>query len=165
MSLASFSAAASLILGFSSTAAASAGASPSAGASASAGGSASTGAAFFAAFFLGGAFLPFAGFPFPFAGAAFGFAPLAFSIYAFLTSSTDFPDLSSSITSYIIDSWTPSEIVVCPPCISSAPTNSFFFGLSAFALAAFFGAAFFLTGAFFFGTTFFFTGASASSTG
>lgn len=93
ISLACFSAAASLIFD-------SAGAAfSSVATSASAGGSASTGSAFLAAFFLGGAFLPLAGFPFPFAGAAFGFAPLAFSIYALRTSSTVFPDLSSSITS------------------------------------------------------------------
>ena len=46
---------------------------------------------------------------------------LAFSIYAFLTSSTDLPDLSSSITSYNIDSCTPSVIVVYPPYSSSCP--------------------------------------------
>jgi len=110
--------------------------------------------------------LPLAGFPFPFAGAAFGFAPLAFSIYALRTSSTDLPDLSSSITSWIIDSWTPSEIVVYPPWISSYPTNSFFFGLSPLTFASFFfGAAFFLAGAFFFAGFFFTTGAAASSTG
>jgi len=93
------------------------GASPSsAGASASATGASSTGSAFLAAFFLGAAFLVLlAAFPFPLAGADFGFPPLAFSIYAFLTSSTDFPDLSSSITSYNIDSWTPSVTIVYPP--------------------------------------------------
>lgn len=66
---------------------------------------------------------------------------LALSIYAFLTSSTDLPDLSSSITSYNIDSCTPADIVVYPSYSSSYPTNSFFFGLST--LAFFLGAAFF----------------------
>ena len=101
ISFALFSAAASLMF----TYASSLGASPSsAGASASAAGASSTGSAFLAAFFLGAAFLVLlAPFPFPLA-ADFGFPPPAFSIYPFLTSSTDLPDLSSSITSYNIDS-------------------------------------------------------------
>jgi len=81
ISFAYFSAAASLILGFSSTygAVASSGLA-SAGGSASAGGASST---FLAAFFLGAGFLPLAAaFPFPLAAglAAFGFSPLAFAI-------------------------------------------------------------------------------------
>jgi len=134
--------------------------------SASAGGSASTGSTFLAAFFLGAAFLPLApAFPFPFAVSPVGFPPPAFSIYAFLTSSTDFPDLSSSITSYNIDSWTPSRTTVDPPYTSSYPTNSFFLGLSLFLAPFFFGAAFFLAGAFFFAGAFFTSSTGASSTG
>jgi hypothetical protein len=100
------SSAASLIDNLSSfTGFASASASGSAaGCSTAAGAGASSsifGAGFFAAFFG-------AGFLFLALGAAFGFLPEAFSCYAFLTSSTDLPDLSSSITSYNIDSCTPS---------------------------------------------------------
>lgn len=113
MSFACYSAAASLILG----AAGAAAGDSSCGVelSSAAGASSGVGSAFFAGFFLGGAFLPLAvAFPLAAGFLAAGLG-LAFSIYAFLTSSTDLPDLSSSITSYNIDSCTPSVIVVYPP--------------------------------------------------
>lgn len=101
ISFACYSSAASLMLNFSSFAG---GASATGFASSSVG----TSSSFLATTF----FLAFLGVTLTLllllAAAGFAFFPLAFSYWAFLTSSTDLPDLSSSITSYNIDSWTPS---------------------------------------------------------
>jgi hypothetical protein len=69
-------------------------------ASASAGGSASTGFSsfFLVAFFLDAGFLLLPALAFPFA-LGFSLTPFALSCYAFLTSSTDFPEFNSLTTS------------------------------------------------------------------